>query len=121
MPGHAGTSIVAGGFSHIGFGPVFVAVSRNGRQTTKDRLSDKHIARLIKQCVRVAGLRPDLPEAERIRLSSGHSLRAGLASSTEVDERFLQKQLGHASAEMARRYQRRCDRFCVNLTRAAGL
>jgi len=29
-----------------------------------------------------------------------HSLRAGLASSAEVDERHIQKQLGHASAEM---------------------
>ena len=29
--------------------------------------------------------------------------------------------LGHASAEMTRRYQRRRDRFRVNLTKAAGL
>jgi len=29
--------------------------------------------------------------------------------------------LGHASAEMTRRYQRRRDRFRVNLTLAAGL
>lgn len=54
-------------------------------------------------------------------LFSGHSLRAGLASSAEVDERFVQKQLGHASAEMTRLYQRRRDRFRVNLTKAAGL
>ena len=60
-------------------------------------------------------------EAERLRLYSGHSLRAGLASSAEVDERYVQKQLGHASAEMTRRYQRRRDRFRVNLTKAAGL
>lgn len=31
------------------------------------------------------------------------------------------KQFGHASAEMARRYQRRRDRFRVNLTKTAGL
>ncbi len=49
------------------------------------------------------------------------SLRAGLASSAEVDERYVQKQLGHASAEMTRRYQRRRDRFRVNLTKAVGL
>jgi hypothetical protein len=30
-------------------------------------------------------------------------------------------QLGHASAEMTRRYQRQRDRFRVNLTKAAGL
>jgi integrase len=52
---------------------------------------------------------------------SGHSLRAGLASSAEVDERYVQKQLGHASAEMTRKYQRRRDRFRVNLTKASGL
>ena len=38
-----------------------------------------------------------------------------------LDERYVQKQLGHASAEMTRRYQRRRDRFRVNLTKAAGL
>ena len=108
-------------YARIDFGPIFIAVSRNGLKATKDRLSDKHVARLIKHTVREAGIRPDLPEAERIRLYSGHSLRAGLASSAEVDERHVQKQLGHASAEMTRRYQRRRDRFRVNLTKAAGL
>ncbi|WP_416173489.1 tyrosine-type recombinase/integrase [Cypionkella sp.] len=108
-------------YAKIDFGPLFVAVSRNGLKATQDRLSDKHVARLIKQTVREAGIRPDLPEAERIKLYSGHSLRAGLASSAEVEERYVQKQLGHASAEMTRRYQRRRDRFRVNLTKAAGL
>ena len=108
-------------YAKIDFGPIFTAVSRNGLKATADRLSDKHVARLIKACAREAGLRTDLPEAERIRLFSGHSLRAGLASSAEVDERYVQKQLGHASAEMTRRYQRRRDRFRINLTKAAGL
>ena len=54
-------------------------------------------------------------------LFSGHSLRAGLATSANVDECYIQKQLGHASPEMTRRYQRRRDRFRVNLTKAAGL
>ena len=108
-------------YGRITFGPLFVAVSRDGLKATDARLSDKHVARLIKACVREAGLRPDLPETERLRLFSGHSLRAGLASSAEVDERYVQKQLGHASAEMTRRYQRRRDRFRVNLTKAAGL
>ncbi|RWQ32989.1 MAG: hypothetical protein EOS20_27375 [Mesorhizobium sp.] len=34
---------------------------------------------------------------------------------------LLQKQLGHASAEMTRKYQRRRDRFRVNLTKASRL
>lgn len=108
-------------YARIDFGPLFVAVSRNGLKATGERLSDKHVARLIKQTVEEAGLRPELSKAERLALYSGHSLRAGLASSADVDERYVQKQLGHASAEMTRRYQRRRDRFRVNLTKAAGL
>lgn len=108
-------------FARIDFGPVFVRTSRDGRRALEVRLTDKHVARLIKQTVRDAGIRSDLPENDRLALFSGHSLRAGLASSAEVDERYVQKQLGHASAEMTRRYQRRRDRFRVNLTKAAGL
>jgi integrase len=108
-------------FAKIDFGPVFVRTSRDGTKALEARLSDKHVARLIKRAVLDAGIRSDLPEKERIALFSGHSLRAGLASSAEVDERYVQKHLGHASAEMTRRYQRRRDRFRVNLTKAAGL
>jgi len=108
-------------FAKIDFGPVFVRTSRDGTKALEARLSDKHVARLIKQTVLDAGIRSDLPEKERLALFSGHSLRAGLASSAEVDERYIQKHLGHASAEMTRRYQRRRDRFRVNLTKAAGL
>ncbi len=49
------------------------------------------------------GVRSDLSEIERAFKFSGDSLRAGLASSVEVDERYVQKQLGHAPAEMTRR------------------
>ncbi len=107
-------------FARIDFGPLFTRIGRDHRSSGA-RLSDKHVARLIKACVRDAGIRADLPEKERAALYSGHSLRAGLASSAEVDERYVQKHLGHASAEMTRRYQRRRDRFRVNLTKAAGL
>lgn len=108
-------------FAKIDFGPIFVRSSRDGTKALAARLSDKHVARLIKQTVLDAGIRSDLPEKERLALFSGHSLRAGLASSAQVDERYVQKHLGHASAEMTRRYQRRRDRFRVNLTKAAGL
>ncbi len=108
-------------FAKIDFGPVFVRTSRDGKRAFDARLSDKHVARLIKTTVLKSGIRADLPEADRLALFSGHSLRAGLASSAEVDERHVQKQLGHASAEMTRRYQRRRDRFKVNLTKAVGL
>ena len=108
-------------FAKIDFGPIFVRTSRDGMKALEARLSDKHVARLIKQTVLDAGIRSELPEKDRLALFSGHSLRAGLASSADVDERYVQKHLGHASAEMTRRYQRRRDRFRVNLTKAAGL
>lgn len=108
-------------FAKIDFGPVFVGTSRDGKRASEARLNDKHVARLIKRTVLDADIRSDLPEKDRLALFSGHSLRAGLASSAEVDECYVQKQLGHASAEMTRRYQRRRDRFRVNLTKAAGL
>jgi integrase len=108
-------------YSKIAHGPIFRAVKRDNSGITKDRLSDKHVARLIKRMVLEAGIRTDLPDEERVRLFSGHSLRAGLASGADVEERYVQKQLGHASVEMTRRYQRRRDRFRVNLTKAAGL
>jgi integrase len=108
-------------FARIERGPIFRRVSPDGKNVGADRLTDKHVARLVKQTAMAAGVRGDLSEGERERKFSGHSLRAGLASSAEIDERYVQKQLGHASAEMTRRYQRRRDRFRVNLTKAAGL
>ena len=108
-------------FARIDFGPVFVRMSRDGTRALAARLSDKHVARLVKRTVLASGIRAELPEKERLALFSGHSLRAGLASGAEIDERHVQKHLGHASAEMTRRYQRRRDRFRVNLTKAAGL
>ena len=106
-------------FARISRGPVFRRVV--GKTVGADRLADKHVVRLVKRTAMTAGVRGDLTEGERERKFAGHSLRAGLASSAEVDERYVQKQLGHSSAEMTRRYQRRRDRFRVNLTKAAGL
>ena len=108
-------------FAKIAHGPIFRRVLRDNSGVQTDRLSDKHVARLIKRTMLEAGIRPDLPDKERLALFSGHSLRSGLASYADVDERYVQKQLGHASAEMTRKYQRRRDRFRVNLTKAAGL
>lgn len=102
-------------------GPLFRRVTGKGRKIGSERLNGQEVARLVKRTALAAGVRGDLPEQERTKLFAGHSLRAGLASSAEVDERHVQKQLGHASAEMTRRYQRRRDRFRVNLTKAAGL
>lgn len=108
-------------FAKLAKGPVFRRVTGKGRDVGPDRLNDKEVARLVKSAALAAGVRGDLSENERAAKFSGHSLRAGLASSAEVDERYVQKQLGHASAEMTRKYQRRRDRFRVNLTKASGL
>lgn len=105
----------------IGHGPLFRRVTGQGKEVGPDRLTDQQVARLVKRAALAAGVRADLTEGEREMKFAGHSLRAGLASSAEVDERYVQKQLGHASAEMTRRYQRRRDRFRVNLTKVAGL
>lgn len=104
-------------FGKLAKGPLFRRVKGKG----KDVGHDKEVARLFKAAALAAGARGDLSEGERAAKFSSHSLRAGLASSAEVDERYVQKQLGHASAEMTRKYQRRRDRFRVNLTKASGL
>jgi integrase len=91
--------------ARIGRGPLFRRVTGKGKEVGPDRLADRHVARLVKQAALAAGVRADLPEGERANKFAGHSLRAGLAS----------------SAEITRRYQRRRDRFGVNLTKAAGL
>ncbi|OLP54651.1 integrase [Rhizobium rhizosphaerae] len=108
-------------FAKLAHGPLFRRVTGQGKAIGSERLNDKEVARLVKRTAMAAGIRGDLSEIERALRFSGHSLRAGLASSAEVDERYVQKHLGHASAEMTRRYQRRRDRFRVNLTKAAGL
>ena len=107
--------------ARIGHGPLFRRVTGQGKAVGSERLNDQEVARLVKRAALSAGVRGDLPEGERKEKFAGHSLRAGLASSAEVDERYVQRQLGHASAEMTRRYQRRRDRFRVNLTKASGL
>ncbi|EHK52559.1 site-specific integrase [Allomesorhizobium alhagi] len=105
----------------IAHGPLFRRVTGQGKAVGAERLHDQEVARLVKRAALAAGVRGDLSGGEREKLFAGHSLRAGLASSAEVDERYVQKQLGHASAEMTRKYQRRRDRFRVNLTKASGL
>ncbi|MGJ0620431.1 MAG: tyrosine-type recombinase/integrase [Methylocystis sp.] len=105
----------------ISHGPLFRPVARKNGGVSAERLTDKHVARLVQKTALAAGIRGDLSEGERRRAFGGHSLRAGLASSAQIEEAHVQKHLGHASAEMTRRYQRKRDRFQVNLTKAAGL
>ena len=105
----------------VAHGPLFRPIARKNGGVSSERLTDKHVARLVQKTAMQAGIRGELTEGERKRAFAGHSLRAGLASSAQIEEAHVQKHLGHASAEMTRRYQRKRDRFKVNLTKAAGL
>ncbi|MGJ0535424.1 MAG: tyrosine-type recombinase/integrase [Methylocystis sp.] len=105
----------------INHGPLFRPIARKNGGVSSERLTDKHVARLVQKTALAAGIRGDLTEGERRLAFGGHSLRAGLASSAQIEEAHVQKHLGHASPEMTRRYQRKRDRFRVNLTKAAGL
>jgi integrase len=105
----------------ISRGPLFRPITRKNGGVSSERLTDKHVARLVQKTALAAGIRGDLTEGERRLAFGGHSLRAGLASSAQIEEAHVQRHLGHASPEMTRRYQRKRDRFRVNLTKAAGL
>ncbi len=102
-------------------GPIFRKLAPKCQKVTLRRLAGQHVARLVQSTALAAGVRADLSEGARRRAFAGHSLRAGLATGAEVEERYVQAQLGHATATMTRRYQRDRDRFKVNLTKAAGL
>ncbi len=82
-------------FARVARGPLFPALL--GREFGSEKLNDRDVARLVKRLAVAAGVRGDL------------------------SERYVQKHLGHASAEITRRYQRRRDRFRVNMTKAARL
>lgn len=97
------------------------ALPARARRSAPTGSTTRKSARLVKRTALAAGVRSDLREGQRGMMFAGHSLRAGLASSAEVDERYVQKHLGHASAEMTRKYQHRRDQFRVNLTKASGL
>ncbi|MDE2017320.1 MAG: tyrosine-type recombinase/integrase, partial [Hyphomicrobiales bacterium] len=105
----------------LAHGPAFRPIAGDGRRIGAGRLTDRHVARLVQRLVDLAGIGADIPADGRAHKYGGHSLRAGLASSAEVEERHVQKHLGHASVEMTRRYQRRRERFRINLTKASGL
>lgn len=105
----------------IRLGPIFRRVREQNSNVGPNRLNDVEVARLVKRAALAAGVRGDLPEGRRASAFAGHSLRSGFASSAAIDEAFIQKQLGHASAEMTRGYRQNRERFKVNLTKAAGL
>lgn len=86
----------------VSHGPLFRAVARKTGGVEAERLTDKHVVRLVHKCALAAGLRGDLTEGERRLAFGGHSLRAGLASSAQIEEAHVQKHLGHARPRLGR-------------------
>jgi integrase len=86
-------------------GPLFRPVGRAGT-IRPDRLTDRSVALIVKRAAEAAGLDS--------ATYAGHSLRSGHATTVAMndgDERTIQAQLGHASAEMTRRYIREANIF----------
>lgn len=104
--------LVAAGITE---GPLFRSVNRHGKTQT-GRLSDKTVALVVKRSAEAAGL-------DHARLS-GHSLRAGLATSAAssgVSERSIMAQTGHKSLSMVRRYIREGNLWTENAAGRVGL
>ncbi|PCI44549.1 MAG: integrase [Alphaproteobacteria bacterium] len=92
-------------------GPIYRPINRHGN-IADQRLSGDAVSRIIKARVAAIGLSPDH--------YSGHSLRAGLATSAAmagVSSWKIRQQTGHASDAMLSRYIRSGEMFIDN---AAG-
>lgn len=101
--------------SHIDRGAIFRKVNRHG-QLEGTRLSDRSVAEVVKRACRAAGLKASM--------FSGHSLRAGLATSAAmagVEERSIQEQTGHKSLKVLRTYIREGNLFRNNAAKKVGL
>lgn len=93
------------GASGITEGPLFRHVNRHG-QMQPGRLSDRAVALIVKRYAVAAGL--------DVTRYSGHSLRAGFATSAAIagaSERSIMAQTGHRSTSMLRRYIRDANLF----------
>jgi integrase len=99
-------------FARIAHGPLFRRVTGAGKRVGTDRLSPKHVDRLVKATAATAGVGSAwLTEKERNEKFSAHSLRAGLATSVPaVLDAKVQQQLGHANPQMTERYKHRRKR-----------
>lgn len=94
--------------SGIATGPVFRPVDRHGH-VQPERLSGEAVSLLIRERVAVAGIEPTG--------FSGHSLRAGFATSAAqagVSTLKIKQQTGHTSDAMLARYIRDAELFAGN-------
>jgi integrase len=96
-------------------GPLFRGIDRHGN-IAEGRLSDRAVALTVKRRAEAAGIKPDTV--------SGHSLRAGLATSAAaagVSERAIAATTGHKSMTVLRGYIRDGSLFTENAAAAVGL
>lgn len=94
--------------SGITSGPLFRGFTK-AHTVRKNRISDKTIALIVKQYVRLLGMNPDEYGA--------HSLRHGFATSAaqhHVEERQIMRQTRHHSQTIVRRYIDEADRLIDN-------
>lgn len=92
-------------------GPIFREVDR-GDRVGSERLSDRAVARIVKIAAERAGIDP--------ATVSGHSLRAGLATSAAAagaPERTIMRTTGHRSEAMVRKYIRAGSLFAESASR----
>jgi integrase len=102
------------GAAAIENGALFRSINRHGQ--IGNRLTDQSVALIVKRRVGAVGL--------EMELFSGHSLRAGLATSAAIagaSEDAIMKQLGHKSPTMTRRYVRSTSLFRENAAAQVGL
>jgi hypothetical protein len=78
-------------------GPVFRPMTLANRGVQSQRLTDRHVARLVQKLALAPGIRGGLPVGERALAFAGHSLRSGLASSAWIDDAHIQR-LGPAGS-----------------------
>jgi site-specific recombinase XerD len=96
-------------------GPIFRAMAKGGK-VLPHAISSQVVALVVKRAARAAGL-----DASRY---SGHSLRAGLATTAAmagVPERAIMAQTRHRSVTVARRYIRLGSLWVENAAAAVGL
>lgn len=95
-------------------GPVFRPVTRSGYALPR-RINDRSVALLVKRVARLAGLQGDY---------SGHSLRAGLATSAAAagaGEAAIMRQTRHKSTTVMRGYIRPASVWIENAAAVAAL
>jgi site-specific recombinase XerD len=99
----------------IAEGPLFRGIDRHGN-IAESRLGDRGVALIVKHRAEAAGIDPNTV--------SGHSLRAGLATSAAaagVSERAIAATTGHKSMTVLRGYIRDGSLFTENAAAAVGL